>query len=152
MSLREGRGRWTMLGLDTESAATFIRGAAVGLSTIGRVKEYTSTQSQILGIAMHASADSLPAGKVVVKVPCDADNSFWITTLTNVAASSLSAGQGVGCVKSGNDHVAVFGGSLVSQIGISTGRYRLSPVSEVECIPNGINWAFGSTSAVTVLS
>jgi hypothetical protein len=150
--LREGRGRWTMLQFDTLSTATFVRGALTSLSPIGQAREYLSIHSVALGIAMQDSVQSLPAGKVQIKVPNDADTSFWITMPVGIAASALSAGQPMGSTKSGNDHVFTANPSLTSRLGITTGRYLLSPVSEAEAIPNATNWAFGQVSIVTALS
>lgn len=152
MSVREGRGRWTMLQFDTLSTATFIRGALTSLSPIGQAREYLSIHSVALGIAMGDSTASIPAGKVQIKVPNDADTSAWITMPVGIAASSLSAGQPMGSTKSGNDHVFQANPSLTSRLGICTGRYITSPTSEAEFIPNATNWSFGAVSIVTSLS
>jgi hypothetical protein len=141
-----------MLQFDTLSTATFIRGALTSLSPIGQAREYLSIHSVALGIAMGDSTASIPAGKVQIKVPNDADTSAWITMPVGIAASSLSAGQPMGSTKSGNDHVFQANPSLTSRLGICTGRYITSPTSEAEFIPNATNWSFGAVSIVTSLS
>lgn len=152
MSLREGRGRWTMFQFDVLSTATFIRGGLTSVSPIGQVREYLSIHSVALGIAMHDSVNSLPAGKAIVKVPDGADCTAWITMPVGIAASALSAGQPMGSTKSGNDHVFQANPSLTSRLGITTGRFTISPLSEAEFVPNVTNWAIGAVSIVTALS
>ena len=152
MGIREGRGRWATYETGTTSAATFVRGSLLGLFQ-GLAKEYASTQSQALGIALANSVDSLPPGKAKVRVPVDAACTAWAVIPTGISASSLSMGINIGIVKSGNtvDNLA-WNVSQVSALGVLTGRYVTSPVSEAEFVPNGVNWTLGATSAATQLS
>lgn len=153
MGLREGRGRWVTYDFDTTSTATFRQGSLVNLNPARTVREYASTDSQALGIAQHNSTDSLPAGKVLVKVPASGDCTFWADVGT-VSASSLSAGIVVGITKSGNtvsliDYTV---GSAFSRLGVLTGKYTLSPISQVEVAPNSNTWVVYGASTVTFAS
>lgn len=152
MGIREGRGRWITYETGVLSTATFVKGSLTGF-VAGTVREYASSQSQALGIALANSVDSLPAGKAKVKVPTGADVTAWAVVPAGISASSLSFGLNIGIVKSGNtvDNIT-WNVSQNSALGVLTGRYVLSPISEAEFVPNGINWVLGASSAVTALA
>lgn len=154
MGIREGRGRWVTMQFPADSSATFSKGDLVAFNPARTVRRYSSIQSVALGIALNASANSLPAGTVLVKVPDAADCTMWVRTLTNVAASSLSAGLPVGVASDATytDLLDTSPGSNFSRLGILTGRYSLSPYSEAEVTPNTISWAYGAASIVTASS
>jgi hypothetical protein len=84
--------------LPTTSSSTFRKGSLVALSTARNVRLYDSADSGYLGIAMNASVDSLPAGKVLVAIPrpgCTA----YADCFTGMATSVVSIGQAMGlCV------------------------------------------------------
>jgi len=103
MGLRVARGNWQYRLLNVNSAATFVAGSAVKFNGARDVVEMGSavTDTQVLGIALHSSANSCPTGKVLVAIPGDRTCTF-IAPTGATAGSSLSFGQGVGLAKSGN--------------------------------------------------
>jgi hypothetical protein len=76
----------------------------VSLASDGLLKECAggAANQKLLGIALHASVDSLPAGEVLVAIP-----GFGATTLskiqTGVATSATSVGLVYDIEKSGNN-------------------------------------------------
>lgn len=132
MGLRLARGDWLYRLLNVNSAATFVAGSAVKFNGARDVVEMGSavTDTQVLGIAQHSSANSCPTGKVLVAIPRNADCTF-IAPTGATAASSLSFGQAGSLSKSGN---------TFDQIGMSTVTRHFQVVgpfdsakSEVEC-------------------
>lgn len=96
-----GSGPWEIRQFNTNSAATFLKGSLVELNGARDVVEYASTSSSCLGIAMHDSVNSLPAGKVLVAIPkpgCTATCDL----APGLAASVISVGQAQGVGKRGN--------------------------------------------------
>ena len=96
------RGNWETKLYDVLSTATFGKGCPVTLSGARLVQEATVGSPSILGIALHRSLDSLPAGKVLVQVPQDNTAVFTAPIETDVAASALSLGECYTFEKSGN--------------------------------------------------
>ncbi len=96
------RGNWEIRQINTASAATFGQFSPVDYDGHRDLIEATSASTQILGIALHSSVNSLPAGKVLVAFPRDNSAVFRAQITTNVAASTISAGQIYGIKKSGN--------------------------------------------------
>ena len=94
--LQAGRGRWMLRTLDITAASTFTLGDALGVAGARTVSLYSGGDDNFLGIARHNSADSLPAGKVVVEIPAGPDCTVICNVPTGVAASSLSFGQTLG--------------------------------------------------------
>jgi hypothetical protein len=153
MALIPNRGDWQLRLLDSNSTATFVKGSLVALNPRRLLVEYTSVSSAAVGIAMHDSADSLPAGKVVVAVP-SAGATFWAQTGT-LATSALSLGQTVGIKKSGNtmDQVDATLTSAVSAIGHIYGSVKdTSSVSVIEVMWAPTQHVFGSASTNTFAS
>lgn len=154
MSLRPNRGDWKYRLFDSHSTATFTEGSLVAFDIRRDVIEYSSAQSQPIGISMHRSVDSLAhPGKVLVAVPLGGECTFWANTGT-IAVSSLSLGQRVGIIKSGNtvDQLSV-AYSTASQVGYIYGKIQdTSTVSKIEVYwtPTGNVW--GSLSTNTYLS
>src|SRR5690242_14412213 len=143
------RGDWRYRLFDSNSTATFVKGSLVALNPRRLLVEYTSVSSAPVGIAMHNSADSLPAGKVVVAVPAGGECTFMAQTGT-LALSALSLGQTVGIKKSGNtvDQVDATLTSAVSAIGSIYGPVRdTSSVSVIEIYWAPTQWVFGSASS-----
>src|SRR5690349_7392 len=94
------RGNWEQRTLTISSTATFFKGDALRLNGARDLAVYNSVSSQVIGIAMHDSSASLPAGKCVVAIPAPNCTAF-IDVPTGLAASVLSVGQTVGLYKSG---------------------------------------------------
>lgn len=94
--LEAGRGRWLLRTLDITAASTFTKGDALGIAGARTVSLYSGGDDNFLGIARHASADSLPAGKVVVEIPAGPDCTVICNLPTGVAYSSVSFGQTLG--------------------------------------------------------
>ena len=151
MSLQPCRGDWGIRLFDSNSTATFVGGSLVALNPRRLLVEYTSVSSAAVGIAAHASVDSLPPGKVAVFVPSGGDCTFWAQTGT-LAVSSLSLGQTVGIKKSGNtvDQVDQTLTSAVSAIGALYSKVQdTSGVSKIEVYWAPTQWVFGSASTNT---
>jgi hypothetical protein len=147
------RGDWQNRLFDSNSTATFVKGSLVALNPRRLLVEYTSVSSAAVGIALHDSADSLPAGKVLVAVP-SAGATFWAQTGT-LAVSALSLGQTVGIKKSGNTVDQVDGTltSAVSAIGHIYGSVKdTSTVSVIEVMWAPTQHVFGSASTNTFAS
>lgn len=102
--LRPYRGNWSNRRFTTTSTATFRQWAPVSLSSAGLLQECAGgyANQKLLGIALHASADSFPAGEVLVAIP-----GFGATALskiqTGVATSATSIGLAYDIEKSGNN-------------------------------------------------
>lgn len=101
---RPYRGNWSIRRFTTASASTFRQYCPVSLSSVHLLKEFgtAAANEKLLGIALHASADSFPAGEVLVAIP------GWGATAiakvqTGVAASALSIGLAYDMEKSGNN-------------------------------------------------
>ena len=101
---RPYRGDWSNRRFTTTSTATFRQFCPVSLSSVHLLKEFgtAAANEKLLGIALHNSADSFPAGEVVVAIP-----GWGATALakvqTGVAASALSIGLAYDMEKSGNN-------------------------------------------------
>jgi hypothetical protein len=153
MALIPNRGEWTQRLFDSNSTATFVKGSLVALNPRRLLVEYTSVSSGAVGIALHNSANSLPAGKVLVAVPV-AGATFWAQTGT-LAVSALSLGQTVAIKKSGNtvDQVEGTLTSAVSAIGHIYGSIKdTSSVSVIEVVWAPTQHVFGSASTNTFAS
>jgi hypothetical protein len=104
IGFRPYRGNWSIRHYTTASASTFKQFAPVSLSSVHLLKEFgtAAANEKLLGVALHASADSFPAGSVAVAIP-----GFGATALSNVqtgvAQSSLSRGLCYDMEKSGNN-------------------------------------------------
>lgn len=96
-----GRGPWEYRTYNVLSTATFKKGCAVALNTNRDVSEYSGGAPAFLGIAMHDSANSLPAGKVVVAIPGSYECTA-VVDLDAVTVSGLSLGQSGAIIKKGN--------------------------------------------------
>jgi hypothetical protein len=151
MALYPARGEWKQRLLASNSTATFAAGSLVAFNPRRLVVEYTSLSSAAIGIAAHASVDSLAnPGKVLVHVPAGAECTFWAPTGT-LAQSAVSLGQAVGIKKSGNtmDQVDATITSTVSVIGTIYGPLvDTSTVSKIEVawqVGQGV-WFSGSSN------
>ena len=153
MALIPNRGDWQQRLFDSNSTATFVKGSLVAFNPRRLLVEYTSVTSGAVGIALHDSADSLPAGQCLVAVP-SAGATFWAQTGT-LALSALSLGQTVGIKKSGNTVDQVDGTltSAVSAIGHIYGKIQdTSKVSVIEVMWAPTQHVWGSASTNTFAS
>ena len=104
IGVRPYRGTWSIRQFDTTSTATFRQFCPVSMSSTHLLQEFgtAALNEKIVGIALHASVDSFPAGKVAVAIP-----GFGATALTNVqtgaSASYFSRGLAYDVEKSGNN-------------------------------------------------
>lgn len=98
------RGEWHTKWFEVLSTATFQKGAAVNFDAAYRVREYLSTDSQLLGIALSNSTASTPIrglNMVAVAVPTMGATAMSDLT-TGIAQSSLSIGRNICIYKQGN--------------------------------------------------
>lgn len=134
MGLIPNRGRWEYESFDVLSTATFRQGSLVKLGAARTVSEYSGGEASFLGVAMHNSVNSLPAGKVLVAVATSGDCTVIADLLAGDAASGLSLGQTVGIVKSGNTVSVVTTAytSSASRPFVVRGPILASPTSRIE--------------------
>lgn len=151
------RGDWETRWFETASAATFPKGAAVCFDDAYRVKEYASTDSQVVGIALSYSTQSTEIrglNMVQVALPKPGCTAYADIT-TGVAQSAMSLGKKIALEKRGNyasyastvmGHASRF--SAVAQV--------VGPIdaaqSRVEIAFNMEGAAFYSTSSATFAS
>ena len=110
-----GEGDWDIRQYDTASAATYLKGSLVALNTARNVVEYTSSMSAYLGIAMHSSVNSLPAGKVLVAIPKPGCIAI-ADVAPGLTVSSLSVGEAMAVASAAT-------------------TCRMSPTTPPRCIP-----------------
>lgn len=101
-AFRPVRGNWRTQEFDTLSTATYGKGALVALGGARTIAEATVGSPSIIGIALQASVDSFPSGKVQVAIPVDRSCVFEADIETDVAASAISIGESYTIEKSGN--------------------------------------------------
>lgn len=99
---REGNA-WTLQRFPLASTASFLKGSLVKLDGARNCAEYTSVDSQYLGVSTHASVNSLPQGFAIIAVPSHADARAMIDVPSGLAASALSLGQAYGITRFGTD-------------------------------------------------
>lgn len=105
LGLVPAKGTWEYRWFDVLSTATFLKGSAVQFDAAYRVKEYSSTDSSVLGIAMQNSVNSrvLAGGRTQVMVAIPTPNCTAYSDVTiGVTQSSLSPGKHVALAKEGN--------------------------------------------------
>lgn len=156
LGLTPARGNWESRWFETASAATYPKGSLVNFDNAYRLREYASTDSQIVGIALSYSTQSTSMrglNMVQVAIPAPGCTAYSDVT-TGVAQSDLSIGKKIGIAKEGNHmsfastligHASRFSG--VAQI---VGPIEASPVSRVEVAFNMEAVAFYSTSSITM--
>lgn len=96
MPLIPGRGRWVQRTLNITAASAFTAGDAVGLAPARTVSLYSGGAPNFFGIAAGNSANSLPAGQMVVLIPNGPECTLIASVPTGVAQSALSFGESVG--------------------------------------------------------
>ena len=127
------RGNWEYRTLTLSSTATFFKGDAVAFNGTRDVTRYLSTHSSLLGIALHDSSASLPAGKVLVAIPAP-NCTAYVDVDTGLAASQLSLGQSLGIYKSGatnTSFLTTLMGSNFSRLAVIAGPID-STLSRIE--------------------
>ena len=164
------RGNWEYRLSAISSGATFGKGSLVNYDAGFLVREYLSTDSNWLGIAMSNSTASLPgvsaplafasftSGAVVVAIPAPGCT-FYSDLTTGVTQSSLSIGKTVCMYKQGNlmSYASTVAGASAA-LSIFSGTVTIvgpidSANSRVEVAANmrGVIF-YGSASTTTNLS
>jgi len=150
------RGNWEYRWFPTTSAATFKKGALLNLDDTYLLREYLSTDSQCLGIAMSNSTASTVvvggAASVLVALPAPGCTAYSDIT-TGVTASSVSVGQASVIYKVGN--IMSFASTVMGQASrFSAIVTVVGPVqtdtSQVEVAFNALTQVIYSTSSATL--
>ena len=151
------RGNWETRFFETASAATYAKGSLVNFDDAYRLKEYASTDSNVVGIALSYSTQSTSIrglNMVGVAIP-GANCTAYSDITTGVTQSAMSIGKKILVYKQGNvmsyastvmGHASRF--SAIAQV--------VGPIdaatSRVEIALNAEGLAFYSTSSVTFAS
>lgn len=108
LGLTPARGEWEYRMLDVLSTATFKKGSGVNFNSAYQIREYASTDSQVVGIAMQdgSSARTGAAGRlqVLVAIPSPKCTAYSDLT-TGIAQSAMSVGKHV-CLYKEGDYVS----------------------------------------------
>lgn len=164
------RGDWEYRLSAISSGATFAKGSLVNYDAGFLVREYLSTDSNWLGIAMSASTASLPgpfsalgyasfnSGAVLVAIPRPGCT-FYSDVTTGVTQSSMSVGKTVLVYKQGNlmSYASTVAGATAAESVFSGTVTIVGPIdstnSRVELAANmrGVIF-YGSASTTTNLS
>ena len=145
------RGNWEYRTYDITSASTFSRGDAVGVGAARGVSVYSGGDDNFLGIAMHDSSLSLPAGKVVVAIPDGPGCTLIAKTPTGFAQSSCSLGETLGLYR-----VAGITSYVTGSYTSDTGRplIAVGPInsanSTIECAVKYNAVVYGSAFSATL--
>ena len=157
LGLVPARGNWESRWFETTSTATFAKGSLVNLNNAYRLKEYASTDSQVLGIAAsHSTASQSIRGLNMVQVYLPTPNcTAYSDITTGVAQSALSIGARTLVYKQGNlmSYASTVMGhaSNFSSIAAIVGPID-ADLSRVEIAFNQDGVALYSTSSVTFAS
>ena len=150
------QGHWQAQTFALNSSASFKKGSLVKLDTARNVAEYTSVDSQYLGVAAHDSADSLPAGKCVVFVPSDGARGI-VDVPTGLGSSVLSFGFAYGITRGPSPDAApcsmltTLATSVWSRTVTITGDIdNRSGTSRIEVAFTRIGATFGSVSSTSL--
>lgn len=151
------RGNWEYIrsGVTTAAAGAFQKGDLVATG-VGRLASLftSSNMSTFLGVAMHDSGNSLPAGFAVIAIPTPGCTAF-VDTLTAEIRSNLSFGE-AGSIVSANGRTSTFSKLATSAwsrvVEIRTDNYALNSADsriEVAFIQGAMT--LYSTSSVSLL-
>jgi hypothetical protein len=153
MGLIPNRGRWEYESFNVLSTATFRQGSLVKLGAARTVSEYSGGEASFLGVALHNSANSLPAGRVLVAIPTDPACTVMADLTAGDAASGLSLGQTVGIVKSGNtvSVVTTVYTSSASRPFVVRSAIITSPTSQIELGMILSGQVYGSSTSQTIV-
>ena len=151
------RGDWETRWFETASAATFAKGSLVNFNDAYRLKEYVSTDSQAVGIALSYSTQSTAMrglDMVAVALPRPGCTAYSDLT-TGVTQSALSIGKKILVYKQGN--VMSYASTVMGEASrFSAIAQVVGPIdatnSRVEIAFNMEGVAFYSTSSVTFAS
>lgn len=148
------RGIWEIRWFETLSTATFPKGSLVNFDSQYRLREYLSTDSQIVGIALSYSTQSTSIrGLDMVAVAIPTPNCTAYSDLTTgVTQSSMSIGKKVLVYKQGN--MMSYASTLFGQAsGFSQIAQVVGPIdatnSRVEIAFNVLAGVFYSGSTAT---
>jgi hypothetical protein len=151
------RGPWENRWFETASAATYAKGSLVNFDAGYKLKEYASTDSQVVGVALSASTQSIERGgvnMVMVAIPSPTCTAYSDLT-TGIAQSALSIGKKVCMYKQGNH--ASYASTVIGHASQFSGVAQIvGPISaadsRVEVAFNLDTLAFYSTSSATFAS
>jgi hypothetical protein len=154
LGLVPARGDWATRWFETLSTATYAKGSLVNFNAAYQLREYASTDSTVVGIAVSASTGSQTLGgvkKVAVYIPAPNCTAYSDLT-TGVTQSAMSIGKRILVYKQGNlmsyastvmGHASNFS-SIAAVVSLID-----SDLSRVEIAFNMDSVAFYSTSSVT---
>lgn len=150
------KGRWDHQWCDVLSTATFAKGALVTYDAAYRVKEYASTDSGFLGIAMSASTNSRTqsnsfTNQIMVAIPSGIGCTAYSDLTTGIAQSDLSIGKHVNIYKEGNytSYTSTVIGHSSRFSGLAVIRGKIDSVRSVVEISFAHEGQFYSTSSAT---
>lgn len=145
------RGHWEYELFDTTSSATFRQGSLVQLATNRQLSEYSGGEDSFVGIAMHNSVNSVPAGKVLVAIPTNQNCTAICDVIAGEASSGLSLGEAIGITKSGNtvSQLTRFTSTL-SHVAVIRGVVTTSPTSTIEIAFLSAAQVYGSTKSQVI--
>jgi len=154
LGLIPARGDWETRWFETLSTATYAKGSLVNFGPDYRLREYLSTDSTVVGIAVSASTGSQQLGgvnKVAVYIPAPNCTAYSDIT-TGVTQSAMSIGKKILVYKQGN--LMSYASSLAGHASnFSSIAQVVGPIdadlSRVEIAFNMDNVAFYSTSSTT---
>lgn len=157
LGLIPARGDWEQRWFETTSTATFAKGSLVNFSPAYRLREYASTDSQIVGIALSASTQSTEIrglNHVLVAIPSPKCTAYSDLT-TGVAQSDLSIGKKILVYKQGN--LMSYASTVIGEASrFSAIAQVVGPIdartSTVEIAFNMEGTAFYSQSSMTLAS
>lgn len=104
LGLVPARGDWEQRWFETLSTATYAKGSLVCFNPVYQLREYASTDSAVLGIAMsHSTASQKIRGLNMVQVSIPAPNcTAYSDITTGVTQSAMSIGKRILVYKQGN--------------------------------------------------
>lgn len=140
--------RWKEYTFDVLSTATFVQGSFVKFTGARLVAEATSlvTDLQVLGISTHSSTNSLPAGKCVISVPLY--GAICRVPTGGIPQSSLSLGQGVAFVKSGNTFSAITTSSVTRHGQVVSALRSADSTIEIGILADAMQFFSTATMAI----
>jgi hypothetical protein len=135
-------GPWVIRQFDSLSTATFKKGDLLKFAVGRTVTAYASDSSSYVGIAMHDSVNSLPAGKVLVGIPIDGCTAYADVS-AGITSSSLSFGHAHTVCQQG-DHL-----SVITTLATSVWSKVVTIVGPIQSATSRIEVAFiKNTSAI----